>query len=380
MRIVVAPDSYKGSLSATAVCNAMEEGIHSVFPNASIRKLPIADGGEGTMEALVSATGGKLVHENVLNPLGESVDSFWGILGDNETGVIELAAASGLMLVAENKRDPLITTSYGTGQLIKAALNRGLRKLIIGIGGSATNDGGMGMLQALGVKFLDAEGKELPFGGNALARLDRIDPTGLDSRVAETQIIVACDVNNPLCGPQGASAIYGPQKGATIEMVEVLDRALSRYEEVARKTTGKDVANVPGAGAAGGFGAGLLFFTDAVLRPGVQIVLEAVGFESMLKETDIVFTGEGCTDYQTVNGKAPVGVARIASAQGVPTICISGSLGFGYEEVYSYGINATMSIVPGPMPLEQCLAQAHQLIGSSAARACLLIKAGKKLT
>jgi glycerate kinase len=374
MRIVVAPDSFKGSASAVAVANAIEAGILSVFTNAEVIKVPIADGGEGTIEALVVATGGRVITETVLGPLGNPLQAHWGILGDGETAVIEMAAASGLPLVPQEKRNPCITTTYGTGELIKAALNRGIRKLIIGIGGSATNDGGMGMACALGAKFLDAVGNSLPSGGAALQQLTRIDISQMDARLAQTTIVVACDVDNPLCGPRGASAVYGPQKGATVEMITELDRALGKFAAIAEQATGKNVAQYPGAGAAGGLGAGLLLFTNAQLLPGVDIILEAVHFSAIAKDADFIITGEGCTDFQTACGKAPVGVARIAEKYHVPTFCLSGSLGKGYEEVYSWGISGLMSIIPSPMNLDDCMANAPGLIEAAAKRLCCIIK------
>jgi glycerate kinase len=282
-------------------------------------------------------------------------------------------------LLPKEKRNPEITTSYGTGELIKAALDAGVRKFIIGIGGSATNDGGMGMAQALGASFLDAYGKELPHGGTALAGLAHIDLSRMDPRLSEAQLLVACDVDNPLCGARGASAVYGPQKGATPELVASLDAALYRYAEVATKVTGRDVAGVPGAGAAGGLGAGFMFFTDAKLEPGIQIVLEAVDFAGKVQAADLVITGEGCTDFQTAFGKAPVGVASIAKKYQVPTICLSGSLGKGYENVFQAGINGAMSIVPRPMSLEQCMENASDLVKAAAANTIRFISIGAGL-
>ncbi|WP_371380977.1 glycerate kinase [Sporomusa aerivorans] len=379
MRIVVAPDSYKGSLSAVAVASAMEQGILSVFPHAEVIKVPIADGGEGTVEALVTATHGRIIHEEVTGPLGDPVQAFWGLLGDGETGVIEMAAASGLPLVPKDRRDPRITTTIGTGQLIKSALDQGVRKLIIGIGGSATNDGGAGMAQALGVKFLDAAGQELPPGGAALAGLTAINLAGLDSRLIETTIMVACDVDNPLCGPRGASAVYGPQKGATPAIIAELDAALGQFAAIAKAATGKDIAELPGAGAAGGLGAGLLFFTNAQLRPGVEIVLETTSFAAIVKDAALVITGEGNTDFQTAYGKAPVGVAKIAKQFNVPTVCLSGGLGKDHEKVLEHGINGLMSILPHPMSLEECVASASPLVQSAAARLCRLIQIGSTI-
>jgi glycerate kinase len=379
MRIVVAPDSFKGSVSAVGTANAMEKGIKTVFPEAEIIKIPIADGGEGTVEALVTATNGKMIYQDVVGPLGGRVQSYWGILGDDKTAVIEMAAASGLPLVSNEKRDPRITTTYGTGQLIKAALDRGLEKIIIGIGGSATNDGGCGMAQALGGKFLDSDGHELPYGGAALAKLEGIDLSHMDIRLRNTTIIVACDVDNPLCGTKGATAVYGPQKGASPDMIAELDAALQNFASKAAKVTGKDVAEYPGAGAAGGLGAGLLYFTNAILRPGVEIVLETTGFESLIKSAQFVITGEGRTDFQTAFGKAPVGVAKLAKQYNVSTLCLSGGLGQGYEDVLDQGIDGLMSTVPGPMSLDECIENGPQLIEMGAKRLCQVIKVGMKI-
>jgi glycerate kinase len=378
LRIVVAPDSYKGSVAAVAVAQAMERGILQVFPDAQVRQIPIADGGEGTVDALVAATGGRFCHTEVHGPLGEPLDARWGILGDGRTAVIEMAAASGLPLLAPERRNPRKTTTRGTGELMRAALDAGLRRIIIGIGGSATNDGGAGMARALGVRFLDGSGAELADGGAALADLARIDLSGIDTRLAQTEIIVACDVDNPLCGPRGASAVFGPQKGASPAMVDELDRALARFAQNARTATGRDVADNPGAGAAGGLGAGLLFFTPAVLRPGVEIVLDAVSFATAVADAAFVITGEGRTDFQTAFGKAPVGVARVAKRFAVPVFCISGGLGDGADDVLSHGVDAVMSICDKPMSLEECMRSGETLIEAAAARLCRVIAAGCK--
>ena len=379
MRIIVAPDSFKGSVSALGVAEAMERGIHAVFPEAEVIKVPIADGGEGTVEALVAATGGRLRHTEVQGPLGESVCAHWGVSGDGHTAFLEMASASGLPLVPRDLRDPRLTSTFGTGELMKAALDAGLRKLVIGIGGSATNDGGTGMARALGVRFLDAAGQDLPEGGGALDRLVRIDLTGLDPRLAEASLMVACDVDNPLCGPRGATAVYGPQKGATPAMVPVLDAALKNYATVAAAATGRDVALLPGAGAAGGLGAGLLFFTPASLRPGVAIVLETTGFEALVSGAHLVITGEGRTDFQTAMGKAPVGVAAVAKRHGVPVVCLSGGLGEGAGDVLAHGIDALASVVPQPMSLEACMAQGADLVEAATARLCRLLLVGQAL-
>lgn len=375
MRVVVAPDSYKGSVSAVGVAAALERGVLRVFPQAEVRKIPIADGGEGTVEALVTATGGKMRHARVRGPLGEPVEACWGVLGDGQTAVIEMAAASGLPLVPPDRRDPRITTTYGTGELIRAALDAGLCRIIIGIGGSATNDGGTGMAQALGAKFLAADGAELPPGGGALVLLKTMDLSGLDPRLAATEITVACDVDNPLCGSRGASAVFGPQKGATPAMVTELDAALGHFAGCAQAATGRNVAELAGAGAAGGLGAGLLFFTPAKLRPGVEIVLEAVKFADLVKDAAFVITGEGRTDFQTAYGKAPVGVAKVAKQFGVPVFCISGGLGDGADDVLAQGIDATMSICSRPLSLEECMRDGATLIEEAAARLCRILQA-----
>ena len=377
LRIVVAPDSYKGSVSALGVAQAMERGILRVYPHADVRKIPIADGGEGTVEALVTATSGQMRQCVVTGPLGERITACWGVLGDQETAVIEMAAASGLPLLSPEQRDPLLATTRGTGELIRAALDAGLRKIIIGIGGSATNDGGAGMARALGVRFSGGDGNELPEGGAALAFLKHINMTGLDSRLLETEITVACDVDNPLCGSRGASAVFGPQKGATPQMVIDLDAALNHFSVMAEKATGRQVADLPGAGAAGGLGAGLMFFTTAKLRPGVDIVLDAVGFSEVVREAEFVITGEGRTDFQTAFGKAPVGVAKVAKQFRVPVFCLSGGLGEGADDVLALGIDAVMSVSVGPMTLEECMSAGSALIESGSTRLCRIIKAAR---
>ncbi len=378
MKVVIAPDSYKGCLSALEVAKAMERGVLSVFPAAEVRKIPIADGGEGTVAALVTATNGQLRQAEVTDPLGNKINAHWGVLGDGRTAVIEMAAASGLPLVPKEKRDPRVTTTYGTGELIQAALAEGLAKIIIGIGGSATNDGGTGMARALGVRFLDAAGREVAAGGGSLAAICQIDTTGLDPRLKNTEIVVACDVDNPLCGTRGASAVFGPQKGATPEMVQQLDAGLAKYASCAKQATGRDVAEKAGAGAAGGLGAGLMFFTPAQLKPGVEIVLDAVGFSDIVRDADFVITGEGRTDFQTAFGKAPVGVAKVAKTHGVPVFCISGGLGEGADDVLAQGIDAVMSICDRPLSLEECMTAGAQLIEPAAARLCRVIMAVTK--
>ena len=379
MRIIVAPDSYKGSISALGVAEAMERGIKKVFAQAEVLKLPIADGGEGTVEALVSATGGRFFRKEVTGPLGEPVAALWGVLGDGKTAVIEMASASGLPLVPPDKRNPCLTTTLGTGQLVREVLDQGLPRLILGIGGSATNDGGAGFASALGIRFLDADGKELPAGGQALSRLARIDTSGVDPRLDRRALTVACDVDNPLCAPRGASAIFGPQKGACPDTVAVLDNALRHYGEQACAITGRRIMDRAGAGAAGGLGAALLFFTRAELKPGIEMVLEAIDFDRLSAGVDLVITVEGRTDRQTAFGKAPVGVAKIAKRHGVPVVCLSGGLGEGYEAIFEQGIDAAAVCPAAPMTLEDCLAQGPALVETAAERLCRTLKAGMSL-
>ena len=353
MKIVVAPDSFKGSLTAIEVSDAIEQGIREVFPEAEIVKIPMADGGDGTVQCLVNVTGGEILREKVTGPLGGEVLASYGILGDKKSAVIEMAEASGLTLVPENQRNPLITTTYGTGQLIKAALDQECRKMIIGIGGSATNDGGAGMLQALGVKLLNQEGKEVGFGGGELKKIFRIDTKYLDNRLSETKVLIASDVSNPLCGPQGASRIYGPQKGATPEIIEELDKSLSYFAELIKRDLNKDVKDIPGAGAAGGLGASLMAFLDAELRPGIEIMIEAVKLEQAIKDADLVITGEGKIDSQTIYGKAPIGVAKIAKKYNIPVVAVAAIIGEDADIVYQYGINTLIKISEPPMSLSE---------------------------
>lgn len=379
MKVVIAPDSYKGSMTAAQVGEAMAHGVRRLWPDAEVVIVPMADGGEGTVQALVDATSGRLITARVTGPLGDPVEAAYGITGDGETAVIEMAAASGLPLVPTGKRNPLVTTTYGTGELIRHALDRGARRFIIGIGGSATNDGGVGMAQALGVRFLNARGEEIGRGGGALADLDRIDSSGLDSRLKDCTITTACDVDNPLTGPKGASAVFGPQKGATPEMVAALDANLHHLAEVIRRDLGRDIETVPGAGAAGGLGGGFLAFLNAELRRGVEIVVEATGLREKLVGADFCLTGEGGTDFQTVHGKTPMGVAQAAKAHGVPVICLSGGLGKRYQDIYQVGIDAACTIVPGPMELAEAIARGPELVADAVERALRLVAIGRSM-
>ena len=377
MKIVVAPDSFKGSVSALEAARAIEQGIRRVFPDAIIEKVPMADGGEGTVQSLVDATGGHIQTRRVLAPLGNEIEAKFGILADGETAVIEMASASGLTLVAPDQRDPLITTTYGTGQLVHAALEVGCRRLIIGIGGSATNDGGVGMAEALGVRLLDADGKQIPRGGGNLGQLRSIDITGLHPAIAETETVVACDVNNPLTGPEGASHVYGPQKGATPEMIEILDECLGHFDKVLTKTLGRSFNDIPGAGAAGGLGAGLMAFLNAELKLGVDIMIDAVKLEKRVKGASLIFTGEGQLDFQTAFGKTPVGVAKVAKAHNIPVIAIAGGIAEGAEVVYEAGIDAMLGIVQEPMSLEVAVEEATRLIADTAEQAARLLAIGR---
>ena len=379
MKIVIAPDSFKGSLTALQVAEAIEVGLRRMFTDAAIEKIPMADGGEGTVQSLVDATGGQILTAQVLDPLGNSINAQYGVLGDGVTAVIEMAAASGLTLVPLDKRDPRVTTTYGTGELIRVALAHGCRKLIIGIGGSATNDGGAGMAQALGAKLLTASGEQIEPGGGSLATLNSIDLSELDPGIAETETVVACDVNNPLTGKQGASHVYGPQKGATPEMIRVLDANLVHFDKIVQRDLSKSVGNVPGAGAAGGLGAGLMAFLDASLKSGIEIVTEATQLSKRFAGADLVITGEGQINFQTVFGKTPVGVAKVAKTHNIPVIAIAGSIADNSDGVYDAGIDAMIDIVPEPMSLENAIENATTLIETAAERAGRMVTTGMKI-
>lgn len=356
MKVVIAPDSFKESLTASEVAAAIGRGWTSVYPQAEISLKPMADGGEGTVDAVLDAAGGERREVQVCGPLGQPVKAHWGWLSGN-TAVIEMAAASGLHWVPREQRDATITTSFGTGELIRAALDAGAERVILGLGGSATNDGGMGLLQALGVRFLDEHGHELAQGGGALINLDQIDLSAMDSRVLKVQFEVAADVDNPLFGSRGASAVFGPQKGASPEQVESLDRALKRMSRVVAGTLGQDFSEVPGVGAAGGLGFAAKAFLRASFRPGIELVAELAGLADALQGADLAITGEGRLDSQTLHGKTPMGVARLAQAAGVPVIALAGSLGDEYQQTYPF-IDAAFSLAPGPISLEQACATA----------------------
>ena len=374
MKIVIAPDSFKGSLTARQAADAIERGVRRATPDVDIISIPMADGGEGTVRALVDATGGRLISAHVTGPLGEPVTATYGILGDGATAVIEMAEAAGLHLVGTTP-DPLRATTRGVGELILDALGHGVERIIVGLGGSATNDGGAGMAQALGVRLLDADGRDLPVGGAALANLVRIDCTGLDSRIARTPIVLASDVTNPLTGPDGASAVFGPQKGAMPAMVEQLDRALNRYAAVVRRDTGRSVDAIPGAGAAGGLGAGFLAFTDATMRSGIDLVIETVGLKERAVGADYCFTGEGRVDGQTQYGKTPMGVARAVreAAPACRVIALAGSIGEDAEQLNALGFAAMFGIQPGAVSLQEALAGASRNLERTAEQVMRLL-------
>jgi glycerate kinase len=377
VRVVIAPDSFKGSLTAWDAAVAMEEGVKRLWPQAETVLVPMADGGEGTTEALVRATNGTLKTVTVTGPLGEAVTASFGILGDGKTGVLEMAAAAGLYLVPDEQRDPRVTTTYGVGELIRAALDAGCQRLVIGIGGSATNDGGVGMAQALGGHFLAADGREIGWGGGSLVHLKRIDLKDLDPRLGQVEIKVACDVDNPLCGPRGAAAIYGPQKGATPEMVAELDTNLAHLAQVILNDLGMDVLDIPGAGAAGGLGAGLIAYFGATLMPGVDMVIEAVGLRERMCGASLVLTGEGKIDAQTAFGKTPAGVARVAKEAGVPVLAIAGGIGDDAAGVYNCGIDALYPLTPYPLSLNEAMRRGRELLSMATERALRLIDVGK---
>jgi glycerate kinase len=378
MKVVIAPDSFKESLSAAEVAAAIAAGLREVWPQAELVCRPMADGGEGTLTALIAATGGEYRETLVRDPLGEPVAAQWGWIAGSRSAVIEMAAASGLHLVPPARRDVLRACTYGTGELIRAALDAGATRIVLGFGGSATNDGGSGMLRALGARFEDAAGQPLAPGGAALAQLARIDLSGLDPRLAQVDFEVACDVDNPLCGPRGASQVFGPQKGATPEQVRQLDAALARFADVCAQALGRDDRDLPGSGAAGGIGFAARSFLGASFRPGIELVAEVSGLEQALVGADLVITGEGRLDLQTLHGKTPMGVAAIARRHGVPVVALAGTLGAGYQQLYGHGIDAAFSLAPGPISLAEALAEAPRLLRQRAADIARLWQLAKK--
>lgn len=379
MRIVVMPDSFKGSLSAAEVCRAIDEGIGSVLPDVEVVSLPLADGGEGTIESLVFTLGGEVREAVVHDPLGREVKASYGVLVDGRTAVVELAQASGLPLLSEEERNPLIVSTYGTGQLISRCLDEGYRNILLGLGGSATNDAGTGMLRALGVRFLDEAGVPLPEGGGSLGALRTIDLSGMDPRIAEARFTCVTDVRNPLCGDNGASRIFGPQKGASDEDVALLDAALATFAQVVHRQLGVDVADVPGAGAAGGTGAGALALLGAELRPGFDLLADLYGFDERIAGADLIITGEGRLDAQTESGKVVSGVCARAAKQGVPVVALCGSVTVTAKEMDALGLAGALSIVGGPCALSEAVKNAYKWTRERAEQLMRLVQLGGRL-
>ena len=377
LRIVIAPQAFKQSIGARAAAIAIQNGVLSAVPDAETILIPVADGGDGTLAALIDTTGGRYFTEEVTGPLGDPVSAQWGVMGDGRTAVIEMALASGLALIPDDRRDPRTATTYGTGQLMRSALDAGYTRIIVGLGGSATNDGGTGMASALGVRFLDASADLLPPGGAALSNLHAVDTSGLHPGIANATFIGATDVTNPLCGETGASAIFGPQKGATPEMVQELDGCLANLARVIESELGMNVADTPGAGAAGGLGAGLIAFANCDLRSGIDMVCDALDFDANAANADLVITGEGRADRSTAFDKAPVGIARRSRALGVPTLLLAGSLGEGYDALYQHGIDAIIPIAEEPATLESSLVKGAELLERAAERAIRLYALGR---
>ncbi|MGZ9585409.1 glycerate kinase family protein [Paenibacillus marinisediminis] len=366
MNIIIAPDSFKGSLSAQKAGLAIERGIKRFNPEIVTAVKPMADGGEGTMDCLVAATNGRYVAAVVKNPLGIDIESGFGILGDGITCIIELAMSSGLYLIDEAERNPMATTTYGFGQLILAALDQGCRRFILGLGGSATNDGGAGMLQALGVELIDEHHQPIGYGGGELGKIASIRLDHMDNRILDSQFIIACDVDNPLIGPNGASAVFGPQKGATSKMVQQLDHNLKHFADMIEQVNGMAIHHISGTGAAGGLAGGILAFLKGELESGVSIVSRLTGLDEAVRHADLVITGEGRVDGQTLRGKTPAGVAQIAKRYHVPVIVLTGSIGEGYEGLYEHGVLAVVSMVNRPMKLEEAMEAAELLLEQAA--------------
>lgn len=376
-KIVIAPDSFKESLTALEAAEAIRDGLRQVWPNAEYVLVPMADGGEGTVRALVDALHGEIITQTVTGPLGTPTAAFYGLINHGHTAVIEMSAAAGIEKTGPESRDPLHATTYGVGELIRSALDHGANHIILGLGGSATNDGGCGMAQALGARLLDNGGNELSEGGASLIHLETIDLSRMDQRLNHVRVEAATDITNPLTGPEGASAVFGPQKGATPDMVRLLDQALTRFARIVARDYHIDINSPPGSGAAGGLGAGALFFLKSSIRPGIDLVIKESGLEQKMADAALVITGEGKIDGQTVFGKTPVGVAQCAKRAHLPVIALAGSLGEGCEAVYDHGIDALLPIVPGPVSLDQALHHARfNLIRTAANTARLWQLAG----
>lgn len=366
MKVIIAPDSFKESLSAKEAAEAIHRGVKKALPSARTILIPVADGGEGTMESLVAATNGQLVNVLVTGPLHSPVQAAYGVLGDRKTCVIEMVAASGLCLVNENERNPMKTTTLGTGELIKRALDDGFRTFILAIGGSATNDGGIGMLQALGMKLVDSNGNPVGYGGEVLAHIAEIDSSSFDPRIQESKFLIATDVQNPFVGKNGATHVFGPQKGATPEMIEVLENHMVHWANVIEQYTGIRLHHLPGAGAAGGIGGAFQAFFPSRMKRGVDVVIEYVNFHEHLEYAACVFTGEGQIDFQTASGKTPLGIAQAANKKGVPVFVLTGSIGQGIEHLYNDGITSIHSIINKPMSLREAIENVSDLLEETA--------------
>ncbi len=362
IKIVCAPNAFKGSLRAPAVARAMAKGVRGCLPTALVEKIPLADGGDGLLDVLLDQEGGRLRDLEITGPYGTKINSFWGLLADGQTAIIETALAAGLALVGDADLNPMLATTYGVGELIGAALDCGCRKFIVGLGGSATNDGGMGMAQALGVKFYDVDDKELGHGGGELTKIRRIDTASLDRRLARAEFLIACDVDNPLTGPRGASMVYGPQKGADVAMVKELDKGMHNFAHVIKKELGIDLGKVPGSGAAGGLGAGFLSFLQGKLVSGIELVMNRLRFDERIAGASLILTGEGSLDGQTAFGKVPYGVGKKALAYGIPAVAIAGSLRADAKDLHNHGLTALFAITDGPMDIDAAMGGAEDLI------------------
>lgn len=378
MKIVIAPDSFKGSISAIEAAKAIERGVKRCFPHAQTIKVPIADGGEGTMESFIMATGGRKVGVQVTGPIGHHVDAAYGLLPSGNVAVIEMAQASGITLITTDERSPLTATTYGTGELIKKALDDGCRSFILALGGSATNDGGAGMLQALGMRLLDDAGNEVAWGGGQLKHIQTIDDSEWDARIAESQFLIATDVQNPLLGPDGATYIYGPQKGVTPNMLEQLEQNMTAWADLIEQTNGVRLHELAGAGAAGGLCGAFLAFFPTTIKRGIDVVIQYTSIHAHLDGADLVITGEGQIDAQTASGKTPMGIAQEAQKYNVPTIALAGSVGQGIDKLYEHGIMAVFSIMSGPMTLQQAMDHAAELIESTTEQVMRTVYLGLK--
>jgi glycerate kinase len=374
MKVIIAPQAFKESLSGPEAAMAIKEGVLAVFPGAEVLLIPIADGGDGTLQTLIDASGGHYIKSQVPGPLGCPVLAPWGVMGDGKTAVIEMAMASGLALIPQGGLNPRSATTIGTGMLIKEALDKGYRNIIVGLGGSATNDGGAGAAKALGAVFLNASGFELPLGGASLSSLSSIDISGIHPALKASNIIIATDVNNLLCGPNGASVIYGPQKGASPPIVAELDAALENYQRIIKETLGIDLEKYPGAGSAGGLGAGLIAFANAKVRSGIELVSGILRLEELLNGASLVITAEGRIDRSTVCNKAPIGVARTAKRFDIPVIAMTAVLGEGYELVHEHGIDAVVSISDGPMDTQESINRTYSLLSKATERSLRLVQ------